>query len=217
MVYVAASERATQIVAAARRVLAREGVARTTLRMVAAEADVPLGTLHYVFSSREQLLRAVLEQVTDELTGLVRESIRPGMGFAQAVSAAFWSYWRLVEREPNTRAAEFELLLDAVRRPNGGPSATWQYARYVGDAVAAFQAVLDGSGESVRLPLPDVVRLMIAASDGLVVQFLAEPNRRRARADLENVILAVVAVADPHPAALAGGKAPTTARKRIYK
>lgn len=199
VVYVPASERATQIVTAARAVLAREGVAGTTIRMVAAEAGVPLGTLHYVFRSREQLLRAVLEQVTAELAGLVRSAIRPGMSFADAVAAAFRSYWRLVEQEPETRAAEFELMLDAVRRPNGTELATWQYGRYIGDAVGAFQAVLDSSGERLRVPLVEVVRLMIAASDGLVVQFLADPDRRRARGDLENVVRAVVCVADPRP------------------
>jgi TetR/AcrR family transcriptional regulator, regulator of biofilm formation and stress response len=200
VVYVAASERATLIVAAARGVLAREGVVGTTLRMVAAEAKVPLGTLHYVFPSREQLLRAVLEQVTDDLAGIVRNAIRPGMGFGDAVAAAFESYWRLVEQDPQTRAAEFELLLDAIRRPNGTELSSWQYGRYIGDAVEAFQVVLDSSGESLRTPLRDVIRVMIAASDGLVVQFLADPDRRRARADLKNVILAVVAVAGPQPA-----------------
>lgn len=201
VVYVPASERATQIVTAARAVLARQGVAGTTLRMVAAEAGVPLGTLHYVFRSREQLLRAVLEQVTDELAGLVRNAIRPGMSFADAVAVAFRSYWRLVEREPETRAAEFELMLDAVRRPNGTELATWQYGRYIEDAVAAFQAVLDSSGECLGIPLAEAIRLMIAASDGLVVQFLADPDRRRARRDLENVVRAVVSVADPRPVA----------------
>lgn len=199
MVYMAATARAAQIVGAARTVLAREGVAGTTLRMVAAEAGVPLGTLHYVFPSRERLLRAVLEQITEELAGTVRHSIRPGMGFAEAVSAAFASYWKLVEREPKTRAAEFELLLDAIRRPNGLGLASWQYSCYVDDAVAAFQSVLGASGEELRTPLRDVIRLMIAASDGLVIQFLAEPDRRRAKVDLENVVRAVVSVAGPHP------------------
>jgi AcrR family transcriptional regulator len=195
----AASERAAQIVGAARTLLAREGVSSTTLRMVAAEAEVPLGTLHYVFPSRESLLQAVLEHITDELASKVRDAIRPGMGFAEAVAAAFESYWRLVEAEPLTRAAEYELMLNAIRRPHGQALATSQYERYVEDATEAFGAVLEASGEVLSTPLDAVMRLMIAASDGLVIQLLAQPDRARARADLENVVRAVVLVADPQP------------------
>lgn len=53
MAYVKAAERHEQIVAAAIRVLSKVGVPGTTLRAVAAEAGIPLGTLHYVFPSRE--------------------------------------------------------------------------------------------------------------------------------------------------------------------
>ncbi len=49
MAYIKATEREGQIVAAAMRVLSDVGVAGTTLRGVAAEAGIPLGTLHYVF------------------------------------------------------------------------------------------------------------------------------------------------------------------------
>ena len=48
MAYVEASVRRGQVVAAARAALIRDGVGRTTLRGVAAEAGIPLGTLHYV-------------------------------------------------------------------------------------------------------------------------------------------------------------------------
>jgi AcrR family transcriptional regulator len=57
MAYVEAALRRRQMVAAARSVLARDGVARATLRAVAAEAGVPLGTMQYAFRSKEQLLR----------------------------------------------------------------------------------------------------------------------------------------------------------------
>ena len=45
MPYVEASVRSKQLVAAAQRVLIRDGVGRLTMRAVAAEADVLLGTV----------------------------------------------------------------------------------------------------------------------------------------------------------------------------
>ena len=71
MPYIEASVRREQLVAAARRALTREGVARTSLRVVAAEAGVPLGTLQYVFPSKEQLLRAVIEDLVDEVAAVL--------------------------------------------------------------------------------------------------------------------------------------------------
>ncbi|SLH90679.1 Putative transcriptional regulator, TetR family [Mycobacteroides abscessus subsp. abscessus] len=49
MPYVESAQRTKEAVAAARIVLMREGVGRTTMRAVAAEAGIPLGTLQYVF------------------------------------------------------------------------------------------------------------------------------------------------------------------------
>ena len=72
MANVKASERRGQLVAAARAVLSREGISGATLRAVAAEAKVPLGTLHYVFPSKELLITAVIQDVTDEVSAVFR-------------------------------------------------------------------------------------------------------------------------------------------------
>ena len=72
MVYVEAAVRRRQLVASARSVLMRDGVARTSLRAIAEEAGIPLGTLQYVFPSKELLLRAVIEDVVEELAALLK-------------------------------------------------------------------------------------------------------------------------------------------------
>ena len=63
MPYVESALRTKQAVAAARAVLVREGVGRTTMRAVASEAEIPLDTLQYVFPTKQGLLRAVIEDV----------------------------------------------------------------------------------------------------------------------------------------------------------
>ncbi|MFJ1472488.1 TetR/AcrR family transcriptional regulator [Massilia orientalis] len=54
------------IVEDAKRVFVREGYSGFTLRKVASEAEVPLGTLQHYFSTRELLLRAVIVQTIEE-------------------------------------------------------------------------------------------------------------------------------------------------------
>lgn len=50
-------ERRDRIIDATLRVIAREGVQGTSIRRVAAEADVPLGSMTYHFEGRDQLLQ----------------------------------------------------------------------------------------------------------------------------------------------------------------
>ena len=72
--------------------LTRDGVGGTTLRAVAAEADVPLGTLHYVFPSKELLLKAVIEDVMDEISGLLGR-VGHGSGLEHAIRRGLATYW----------------------------------------------------------------------------------------------------------------------------
>src|SRR5438874_13813198 len=61
-----------QILAAARTVLHRDGVARLSTRAVAAEAGVNLSLIHYYFRSREGLLLALLERMDADLVARQR-------------------------------------------------------------------------------------------------------------------------------------------------
>ncbi|MBJ7455032.1 MAG: TetR family transcriptional regulator [Thermoleophilia bacterium] len=56
-------ERRAAIVAAAGRVLIRDGVAALTHRAVAAEAGVPLGSTTYYFADRPELVRAAVTEL----------------------------------------------------------------------------------------------------------------------------------------------------------
>ncbi len=67
------SETKDQILAAARRVLTRDGGAGLSTRTVAAEAGVYLSLIHYHFGSREGLLLAVLDDMNAALLERQRE------------------------------------------------------------------------------------------------------------------------------------------------
>ena len=61
-----------QILAAARTILHRDGVAHLSTRAVAAEAGVNLSLIHYYFRSREGLLLALLERMDADLVARQR-------------------------------------------------------------------------------------------------------------------------------------------------
>src|SRR5689334_13930836 len=112
-----AGERHAQIVAAACRVVAQEGAAAVTTRKIAGEAGVNLATLHFLFGSKDALLIAVLDQVTDRMiAALARPNRRPDEPRA-ALAETTSALWALADREPWLPLVRCELLLYLERRP----------------------------------------------------------------------------------------------------
>lgn len=196
MPYVEASVRSRQFVAAARRVMSRQGVAGTTLRAVAAEAEVPLGTLQYVFPSKELLLRAVIEDVIEEIATVLGETVEINHGLAHAIRQGLTVFWaQLVTDQINLQMMQFELLNYALRQPGLEEMARWQYQRY-GDVVARWcETAAGNAGEVSAVPFDRLARIILAGVDGLMMQYACDPDERRARADLDTVIDMVIALA----------------------
>lgn len=61
-------QRRQRIIEACRKVIIQQGVRGTTHRKVAAEADVPLGSMSYHFSGMSELLRDTFEQHAAEIS-----------------------------------------------------------------------------------------------------------------------------------------------------
>ncbi|RZD89982.1 TetR/AcrR family transcriptional regulator [Streptomyces albidoflavus] len=196
MPYIEASARHRQLVAAARIALAREGVGNTSLRAVAAEAGVPLGTMQYVFPSKELLLRAVLEDVIEETAEVFRAAADLDGGLEHALRRGIAEFWsRLVEGRGNMQVIQHELTYHALRSAGMEGLARWQYERY-GAVVADWcQQAAQRAGESCAVPFAQLARLVVANLDGLVMQYVSDPHPARSRQDLEAVTEMLVALA----------------------
>lgn len=196
MVYVEASVRRQQFIAAARTVLAREGVARTTLRAVAAEAEVPLGTLQYVFPSKELLFQAVIEDVVGEIAEVSKASAETdqGLGFAieQGVTA-FWS--QLVASQIGLQLMQYELTIYAMRTPGQEGLARWQYERYAGVVADWCQRAAQNAGETCAVPFGQLARVLLACVDGLILQYVVDPNASRAQESVDAVVQMLTSLA----------------------
>lgn len=201
MAYVRATEREGQIVAAAIRVLSAAGVSGTTLRAVAAEAGIPLGTLHYVFPSKDQLLRAVIAAVIGDVVDAVRSDLQLDRGVAHALRQGVTNFWdRLVESDTGLQIMQYELAMYSVRSEGSGGLATLQYQRYT-DLVTEFCAqAAEAAGERCAVDFDSLGRLALALTDGLIVQYVANPDPDRARRDLDRAVEMIVQYADPRPA-----------------
>ena len=111
-----AEGRRREILVAALNVIAAGGADAVTHRRVAAEADVPLGSLTYYFDSREELIREAFRLYIDEATefvlGVEREI--PPTSVADLVDLIVETMRREFMR-PEMLRAEYELILHASR------------------------------------------------------------------------------------------------------
>lgn len=93
-------QRRAELIAAAVRVIARDGVTAASTRAIVAEADMPLGAFHFIFTSRDELLQAVIQSVTDGERIAARISISGGPGgldIESTLRAGLNSYLDLLE------------------------------------------------------------------------------------------------------------------------
>jgi AcrR family transcriptional regulator len=202
MAYVEASVRSRQLVEAARRVLIRDGVGRLTMRAVAAEAGVLLGTVTYVFKSKEMLLRAVIEDVTAEIAEVLKSSADTGRGLEHAIRHGLDRFWAtLVEEQEGLQIIQYELVIYALRTLGLESLARWQYDRYARIVAAWCQEAASNAGETCAVPFDTLARVLVAGVDGLILQYVCDPDMTRARADLQAVTEMVISLASPAPAA----------------
>ncbi|OBI05293.1 TetR family transcriptional regulator [Mycolicibacter heraklionensis] len=200
MAYIKAAEREGQIVAAAMRVLSDVGVAGTTLRGVAAEAGIPLGTLHYVFPSKDLLLRAVIAAVMDDVVVAVRADLQLDRGVAHALRQGVTNFWKtLVESDTGLQVMQYELAMYSVRSEGSGGLAQLQYERYTALVTDFCAQAAQAAGERCAVDFDSLGRLALALVDGLIVQYVTNPDPERARRDLDRAVDMVVQFADPQP------------------
>lgn len=201
MVYVESAVRGRQIIAAARDVLVRDGVARTTMRAVADEAQIPLGTLQHVFPTKQKLLRAVIEDVVEEIAEVLRTSADLDDGLEHAVRQGIRGFWNtLVVGHNNLQLVQFELVVQALRTPGLEDLARWQYERYV-DVVAHWcEQAAARAQETVAISYRSMARTILAGIDGLIVQYVVDPDPARADEDLDTLITMILGAAAVRPA-----------------
>lgn len=138
-----------RIVSATLRVVQRDGVAGVTHRAVAAEAGVPKTAGTYYFDSIDDLLVAAL---TEDFENYANE-LAADLGASSSPAQLSEHLAGCLHHQRGRTIAEYELFLQAARRPALRPAALRWYelmdevaASYTDDPVAraAFVAAVDG-------------------------------------------------------------------------
>ena len=164
------AKRKTEIIDAALRIIGRDGILDVSMRAVAAEASVPLGTVTYYFSNKEELIEAAFLRHTQRETARIVAAITRLGALAPADLArglADFVIQGLTEHREQL-VAEYQFLNASVRR-NGlqRASAAWlqSLAAHLEERLTAF---------SSSSPKTDA-RLILAVLAGLEVDNLNVP------------------------------------------
>jgi AcrR family transcriptional regulator len=158
------------LLAAAVHVVATRGLRHLTYRAVAQEAGVAHGLVAHHFGTRDALLEAALEFSLANSVGSI--STRPGSG---DLDALFAGVVELVQANPDDQAFQYELMLEARRRPELRPHVEQVYRTYR----RALRAELQAAGLDADDAL---VHVVFAAVDGMVFQQVCLEDAEAARA-----------------------------------
>ncbi len=110
-------QRADRIVDAALDVIAEHGVPNTTHRLIAAAADVPLGSLTYHFSSLEELRARAFTRHAERMAVAYEAHFRDVRGVDDVVEAVTDLVHGDAGADPRDWAIAYELYLAALRDP----------------------------------------------------------------------------------------------------
>jgi AcrR family transcriptional regulator len=208
--YVSAAERRPQLIRAAIDVMTREGVAAASTRAIAAELGIAQPMVNYVYGSKDELYRAVILQLTADVTAEVkrRAVVPPEADFRAAVAAHARALWQAVVDELEVLQLLNELTVLALR----SPSLRGAVADYQLQLDAAFEATFRDAVRHLDTEparsVSDVARFFFAAIDGLLLHRLVRQADDDAdERTLEDLVEATVALAEgrlPVPAAYAG-------------
>jgi AcrR family transcriptional regulator len=193
------ADRRAALLAAAIRVIAREGLTAATTRAIVAEAGMPLGSFHYAFDSREAMLSAVIDTVTSDEriaaeTTLSRTEVPADL--ASTLVAGIVQYIDLLEVDPEREQALQELSIYAIRHDH--PAAVDQLRAYHRSVEHSLTLAADACDVDWTIPVAEVSRFLVVVLDGITTAWLADRDGAAARRTAEFAAGALTALAEPH-------------------
>lgn len=188
-------QRREELVAAAIRVISREGVAKATMRRIVAEAEMPLGAFHYAFATQDELMRAVVDTVTEQERFAAQAGSWDARSLESALRSGFETYIGLLEADPERELVLMELALFSRRHSADGMRDQW--STYFESAAEMLSYAAELTGSEWTSPRDELARLLVALLDGITLAWLADRDSDAARRTAPYAASASVAHAHP--------------------
>lgn len=183
-----AEDKRRRILAAATVLFSRYGFKRTSIDLLAREADVAKPTVYVYFEDKEAIFRAVVEAVCAELLAAATvaadadetlEARLTGM-----LSAKFTRYFELVNASPHA-----EELVDSQGRL-GAEIVERADRAFVRLLVSTLERAKDLEPKRLGLSLPATAALLVRAASGAAYDATSAATHRKHLAEIVRVVVA---------------------------
>jgi len=174
MVRMPVAARREQLVAAAMLVASRDGIEAATVRAIAAQAGVSLGVVHYCFEDKNELLLAMAHDITRQNLDQGLMQVQPGSEPTEIVELAIDSLWAGISATPGAQLLSYELTTHSMRHPELRQVSVEQYTVSHAAARQFLEAVAAVSQIEWTLPIEQLARLVVMATDGITLAWLAD-------------------------------------------
>ena len=162
-----------------RQSVGARGAAGSTFDVVARDAGVSRGLLHYYFGSKERLMVEVVRRDADAFVTELETSLEQATTVDEIIASLVRTLDAFVQGEPGTQAVIYEMLSashhsEEIRAEMAELYRTWRH--HLADALRHKQqegvVTLTGDPESVA-------SLIFAIGDGLGLQLISDPEWAR--------------------------------------
>lgn len=160
-------ERREQVVDAAFRVIAREGLAGTSMRAVAEEAGCTIGLINHWFSSRDDLVEATFDRAINTELERAAAIVSDPSSYSEAASQ-FLPIDQRRRDEARIWIAFYAMVLSGSKHEG----------RRAARCNAVRKTMVEGLGKFLPLPAcHDIVDRIFALVDGIAINALLDPAR----------------------------------------
>jgi AcrR family transcriptional regulator len=168
-------EKAQRIVEAMRTSVGRRGAAASTFDVVAREAGVSRGLLHYYFGSKERLMVEVVRCDCDTRVAALEERLATATSADEFVAFLVQTLEAFLSDEPS-QAVLYEMLSASRRSEEIRAELAELYRRWRGQLAAALEEKQREGVVKLDARPEDVAALLFALGDGMGLQVISDPE-----------------------------------------
>jgi AcrR family transcriptional regulator len=169
-------EKAQRIIEAMRTSVGTRGAAGSTFDVVAREAGVSRGLLHYYFGSKEQLLVEVVRHDCEVRIAGMGERIARATTADEIIAALVLGLEEFIEGEPGSPAVIYELLSASRHSEDIRAELAELYRRWRADLADSLRTKEREGVVHLDADPDSVASMLFALGDGFGIQVLSDPD-----------------------------------------
>jgi AcrR family transcriptional regulator len=168
-------EKAQRIVEAMRTSVGKRGAAASTFDVVAREAGVSRGLLHYYFGSKERLMVEVVRSDCDTRVAALEERLATATSADEFVAFLVQTLEAFLSDEPS-QAVLYEMLSASRRSEEIRAELAELYRRWRAQLATALEEKQREGVVKLDAKPEDVAALLFALGDGMGLQVISDPE-----------------------------------------